>query len=198
MPLTIVIQGGGQSRRMGTNKALLPFRGMVLVERVYRRLAGLADEVLITANSPEGLAYLGLPLIPDLIPDRGALGGLYTALHAAANPYVFVVACDMPFINPRVVSAQVELIEREGVDVVIPSSGEGLEPLHAVYRREPCLAACRRAVEAGSQRLISWFGDVNVRTMRLEEVAAIDPGLRTFVNINTPEELRQAEQLDED
>ena len=104
--LSLVIQAGGQSRRMGQDKALLPFLGRPLVSRVIDRLASLADEVLVTTNQPEAYAFLGLPLLPDLKPGRGALGGLYTAVASAGSPLVAVVACDMPFVSPEVIYSQ--------------------------------------------------------------------------------------------
>ena len=103
--LTVVIQAGGESRRMGQDKALIPFLGDHLIQRVRGRVAPLADELLVTTNQPQGYRFLGLPLFPDLIPGRGALGGLYTALSAASQPLVAVVACDMPFVNAEMLAA---------------------------------------------------------------------------------------------
>lgn len=192
--LTIVIQAGGESRRMGQNKALMPFLGSPLIERVVRRAAPAADELIINANKPELFTFLGFPVVTDLVPGIGALGGLYTAIYTAAGPLVCVLACDMPFVRVELIRAQVELLLRENVDVVIPNSGEGLEPLHAVYRRETCLPAIQKAVETGQRRLISWFPDVKVREMSADEAARFDPDLLSFTNINTPEEFEQAEQ----
>ncbi len=84
--LTVAIQAGGESRRMGQDKALLPFLGQPLIVRVIERLKLLADEILVTTNHPQAYQFLGLPLYPDQQPGRGALGGLYTALNAASHP----------------------------------------------------------------------------------------------------------------
>ncbi len=105
---SLVIQAGGQSRRMGQDKALLPFLGQPLIQRGITRLSHLADEVLVTTNHPENYSFVGLPLYPDIIPDRGALSGLYTALHAAHYDTVMVVACDMPFVSPALLGAQAD------------------------------------------------------------------------------------------
>lgn len=192
--MTVVIQAGGESRRMGQNKALMTFCGQPLIARVAARLAPLADEMLVTTNSPAELGFLGLPLIPDLLPGKGALGGLYTALNAAHLPLVAVVACDMPFANPRLLAAESGLLRSENVDLVIPRSADGLEPLHAVYRRQPCLEAVRDALENGEMRMVSWIGKMKARVMGLEEIAAVDAELRSFININTPQEFEQAEK----
>jgi molybdopterin-guanine dinucleotide biosynthesis protein A len=93
--LSIVIQAGGESQRMGQDKALIPILGQTLIERVLDRLSHLGDEILITTNNPECYRFLNLPLIADVLPGRGALGGLYSALNAARGPHVAVVACDM-------------------------------------------------------------------------------------------------------
>lgn len=192
--ITLVIQAGGASSRMGQDKALMPFLGRPLIARVVERLAGLGDEVLVTTNRPEDYAFLNLPLIPDLLPGTGALGGLYTALYAANNPFVAVVACDMPFIDPRLLRAQIDLLEQEGVDAVIPRSLEGLEPLHGVYRRDTCLPAVKAALDRDARRMISWFEAAKVRLMTPEEVAVVDPGFRSFINVNSPEEFQKAEK----
>ena len=119
---TLVIQAGGESLRMGHDKALMPFCGEPLIERILRRLNGLADEVCLTTNRPLAakLQYLGLPVIADIHPGKGALGGLYTALSAASNPEVIVVACDMPFVNPRLLLAECDLLSTTQTDAVIP------------------------------------------------------------------------------
>jgi molybdopterin-guanine dinucleotide biosynthesis protein A len=192
--LTVVIQAGGRSSRMGQDKALMPFLGRPLIARLVDRLAGLGEELLVITNRPEEYAFLGLPLYGDLLPGSGPLGGLYTALEAAQQPIVAVLACDMPFLSPALIAAQRDLLEREGVDAVIPSSAEGLEPLHGVYRRATCLPSVKAALDAGERKVIAWYTAANVRVMSAGEVSAHDPEYLSFVNVNSPEEFRQAEE----
>jgi len=192
--LTIVIQAGGESRRMGQNKALMPFMGQALIQRVVQRVQALTTELIINANTPDDFAFLSYPVVSDAIPGVGALGGLFTAMRSSSNPIVCVLACDMPFVNTRLILAQADMLVRENVDVVIPNSGGGLEPLHAVYRCETCLPAIARAIQGGQRRLISWFGDVKVREMSPLEAAQFDPDLLSYTNVNTPEEFTAAEQ----
>jgi len=196
MSWTIVIQAGGESRRMGQNKALLPFHGQPLIERVVKRLKSTADELILIANRPELYQFLGLPIFPDLIPGKGALGGLYTALGTAHFPLVAVVACDMPFINPELLAAERAFLVQGDWDVAIPRSDEGLEPLHAVYRKDVCLPPILKALEEDRLRMTSWFSDVKVREVSLDEVALYDPEFLSFMNVNTPEEFTQAERLE--
>jgi len=196
MDVSVVIQAGGESRRMGRNKALVLFLGRPLIQRVAGRLADLGDERIVTTNTPESMAFLGLPCFQDVVPDRGALGGLCTALVRARLPLVAVAACDMPFVNPALFRFCLE--RAEGWDVVIPRTAHGLEPLHAVYRREACLPAVRSVLEAGAWRVDSWFDRVRVRILEPSEYAHLDPAGRTFLNVNTPEELAHTEDLARD
>ena len=193
--LSVVIQAGGESRRMGQDKGLLLLLGQPLIARVMARVASLADEVLVTTNHPEAYRFLGVPLFEDVYPGTGALGGLYTALTVARHPLVAVVACDMPFASPEILAAARQRLLEAEVDVVIPQSEDGYEPFHAVYRRDICLPAVKDALEAGERRLISWFPAVKVATLSPEEAFRLDPLKLAFWNLNTPDEFKQAEQM---
>jgi molybdopterin-guanine dinucleotide biosynthesis protein A len=193
--LSFSIQAGGESRRMGQDKGLMPLLGLPLIARVIARVGSLADELFVTTNQPAGYRFLGVPLFPDVLPDHGALGGLYTALSAASHPLVAVVACDMPFANATILAiARDRLLETEA-DVVIPQTQAGYEPFHAVYRRETCLQAVEAALQSGEQRLISWFPAVSVVPIPPDEIARFDPLGLAFWNVNTPEEFQQAEAI---
>lgn len=193
--ITLVVQAGGESRRMGRNKALVPFMGQPLVQYVVERLKPLANEVLVTTNQPEDLRHLNIPLVEDVFPGQGALGGLYTAIWAARHPLVVVVACDMPFASLDLLRYQIDLLVNQVQDVVIPGSADGWEPLHCVYRKETCLPKIKLALVQGEKRLISWFPQVRVRYLAEAEVWRYDPLRLAFRNVNTPEDLHQAEAL---
>jgi molybdopterin-guanine dinucleotide biosynthesis protein A len=193
--LTLAIQAGGQSTRMGRDKGLVEFLGQPLIARVMGRLAPIADEVIVTTNDPESYRFLEVPLFADLKPGRGALGGLHTALASATHPLVAVVACDMPFASLELLTFARDILLNSEDDVAIPESGEGMvEPFHAVYRREACLPAVAQAIDSDQWKLISWFPQVKVRKVTSAEVARLDPHGLAFSNVNTPEELTQAEQ----
>ena len=193
--LTICIQAGGASSRMGEDKALKPFLGRPLIQRVVERLAPIADELIVTTNRPEDYRFLGLRLIPDLKPGRGALGGLYTAIASASHPFVAVVACDMPFASPLLLEAAGRLMIQEGSDVVIARTDEGYEPIHALYRRDTCLPAIEAAIDADQWKVIAWFPQVKVRVLTSDELKQFDPDGLAFWNVNTPEEFSKAEKL---
>jgi molybdopterin-guanine dinucleotide biosynthesis protein A len=201
--LSIVIQAGGQSARMGEDKALKPFLGHPLIQRVIERLSPLADEMLVTTNRPDDYAFLNastspaqrIRLVPDLVAGRGALGGLYTALASANGDMVAVVACDMPFASPSLIEAATRLMVNEDADVVIAKTAEGHEPFHAVYRRATCVPAIRSAIEADKWKVIAWFPAVKVHELSPDEVRKYDPSGLCFWNVNTPEEFAEAERL---
>ena len=179
---------------MGENKALKPFLGRPLIQRVIERLAPVADELLLTTNQPEDFAFLKLPLFKDIKPDRGPLGGLYTALVSAKHSSVAVVACDMPFASAPLLVAAAGFLAGDLADVVIAETAEGFEPLHAVYRRETCIPAIEAAIEADQWRMIAWFPQVKVRKLTPDELGRYDPDNLAFWNVNTPEEFIKAEQ----
>lgn len=193
--LTVCIQAGGQSSRMGEDKALKTFLGRPLIQRVIERISPIADEVIVTTNHPEGYTFLDLRLFPDLKPGRGALGGLYTAIASASNPMVAVVACDMPFASATLIEAASKLLLKEDVDVVIAKTEEGYEPIHAVYRRETCLPAIEAAINADLWKVIAWFPQVRVRVLTSDEIKRYDSTGLAFWNVNTPEEFIEAEKL---
>jgi molybdopterin-guanine dinucleotide biosynthesis protein A len=178
---------------MGEDKALKLFLGRPLIQRVVERLRPIADEVLVTTNNPEKYTFLGLRLVPDLFPGLGTLGGLYTALASASSSIVAVVGCDMPFASAELLVEAARILVQEDADLVVPRTIEGLEPLHAVYRRDTCLPVVRSAVESNQLKVIDWFPLVRVREQTLEEVTRIDPSGLTFWNLNTLEEFNQAE-----
>jgi molybdopterin-guanine dinucleotide biosynthesis protein A len=193
--LTVCIQAGGQSSRMGEDKALKIFLGHPLIQRVVERISPIADELIVTTNRPDDYAFLKLPLVSDLKPGRGALGGLYTAIASTSNPIVAVVACDMPFASPALIEAATQLMVEEGADVVIAKSEEGFEPLHAVYRRATCLPAIEAALEADQWKVVAWFPQVKVRVLTPDEIRRYDPSGLAFWNVNTPEEFSKAEEI---
>ena len=203
--LTVCIQAGGQSSRMGEDKALKPFLGRPLIQRVVERLSSIGDELIVTTNRPDDYRFLGLPLFPDLKPGRGALGGLYTAIASASHPMVAVVACDMPFASASLIEAARRLLIAEQADVALARaapraeragrSEEGYEPLHAIYRRETCLPAIEAAIDADQWKVIAWFPQVNVRVLTSDEIRRYDPSGLAFWNVNTPEEFAEAERI---
>lgn len=199
--VTVVIQAGGESRRMGQSKALVPFAGRPLICRIVERLAPVADELIITTNEGDKLAFLDemypdlqIRRVPDLHESRGALPGMHTALEAAAHPYVAIVACDMLFASARLVVAEALALKETGADAVVPVNKHGYEPFHAMYRRSSCLPAVRNLLECGDKRAQSFFGQITVREFTQSEVLVAEPMGGCFINANTPDELHKLEE----
>lgn len=180
---------------MGEDKALKRFLGRTLIERVLDRLAPIADEVMITTNRPSEYTFLGRCLVPDLIPDCGPLSGFHAAFTSALFPTIAVVACDMPFASADLLQEEAKLLVEKNVDIVVPRSTGGLEPMHAVYRRKTCLPAIKYAISQGNYCAIGWFSYVRVQEINVEAVAGIDPSENIFRNINTPDDFVNAELM---
>lgn len=198
--LTVAIQAGGESRRMGQSKALVPFLGRPLIERIVDRVEPIADEVLITTNEPERLQFLLdehplVRLVTDEYNCRGALPGFITALTNAKYPQTAITACDMVNVSPELLAAESSLMRNSGHQIVMPKTSHGIEPFAAVYETKSCLNAARQVFESGESRMRSV-----IERMNTLEVDKSDPGtvpfpLGCFLNVNTPDELELAERI---
>ena len=192
LELTGVVLAGGQSRRLGTDKALLQFDGRTLLARTVETLSPLCREVIVVTDSPQAHAHPAARLVGDLLPGMGPLGGVYSGLVAAATHYSLVVGCDMPFLNRGVVTYLGSLAP--GYDVIIPRHQNLLEPLHSIYGK-PCLPFIKDLLDAGRLRVFAFLPHVRVRYVEESELTPWDPGHRSFLNINTPQDLAQIQAL---
>lgn len=187
---TAAILAGGAARRLGgRDKSGLVIGGRTILQRHVELLQGLVDRVIVVANDPLRVAEAGVPVLADAIPGCGSLGGIYTAVTAAAGP-VLVLACDMPFVTApflaRVLEAGLE------ADIAIPRTPDGYHPLCASYS-PACADPIRRRIEAGALKVVDLLSDVRVRELGPREVASFDPDGLLLLNINTPDDLARAE-----
>ena len=187
-----VILAGGQSRRLGPSKALLKVGGRPIIERVIEKVSLVGKEVILVTNTPDEYAHLGHPMVADVYPGKGSLGGIYSGLKAASNPYALVVACDMPFLNAPLLRYMTLL--SPGHDVVVPRLEPGIEPLHAIYS-QACLPAMETLLQQNHLKIISFYSQVRVRYVEQEEVKMLDPQLLSLFNINSPHDLQWAREL---
>ncbi|KAA3648360.1 MAG: molybdenum cofactor guanylyltransferase [Chloroflexi bacterium] len=194
MELSIVLQAGGKSSRMGQDKGLLDFGGVSLAQFILEQVDGLGAETIIISNQPEAYQQFGLPVYPDVYPDIGALGGLYSAIYHAKFEYCLLLACDMPFVSRPLVEHLISLAP--DYDAVIPrlEPKEFAEPFRAVYKKS-CLKPIEGAIKSGQRRVISFFDEVDIRFVDQPEIESIDPQGRSFFNINTPEDLEHARSM---
>jgi len=191
--LTVVIQAGGRSSRMGSDKALVPLGGRALIEYALEAVAGLGDETIITTNNPGKLEKFGITLAQDPVPGAGALHGLQTALRAAHGAHVLLAACDMPFMQRPLLERLAELAPEAAV--VIPRPGGQYEPLLAVYERRRCLAAVEAALAAGDRRMISFLPGLDVIELGDALLEPLDPQHLSFFNVNNAQDLQQAQRM---
>ncbi len=191
--VSIAILAGGLSSRMGTNKAFVKVGGKPIIERIIERVQGLGGEIIIVANTPDWYSHLGLPIYRDLIPGKASLGGLYTAIASTQGQHTLALSCDHPFLNTALLRYLIDL--REGYDVVVPLNAEGYpQSLHALYSKA-CLEPIKKRLDAHKLKVIGFYPDVRVREVTLSEIEPFDPEHLSFVNINRPDDLAQAQRL---
>jgi len=184
---------GGQSSRMGRNKAFVEVGGVPVIERVIAQVRPLTDDLLLITNTPAEYTHLGLPSYPDRLPGKGSLGGLYTALSYARHPYLLLVSCDQPFLNGDLLRYLIGL--RAGVDVVVPLARDGYpQSMHAVYSKG-CRPAIEAQIAADRLKMIGFFPQVRVREASGGEIDRFDPERLSFTNLNTPDDLAAAQRI---
>ncbi len=180
-----IIAGGRGSRLSRAPKGLLVHQGRSLLSRLLE-LRPLVDEVLLVANDPTAYAEYGLRTVPDVVPNRGAPGGVHAALVHARSEWVLAVGCDMPFVAPPV--AELVLSARaDDVDIAAFEVNGRLEPLLALYRS--AIAPRWGSALSAHPPFRSLFRDFRAKLLPEEALRAVDPDMRAIVSINTPEDL---------
>ncbi len=189
-----IVLAGGQSSRFGADKSLLVVDGQPLLARVVHRLSVLTEDVVVVTNDAAHYRHLGLParLVPDERPDVGALMGLYSGLEAVRHPHALAVACDMPFLNLALLRYMLSLAGE--YDIVVPRFDGYLEPLHAIYGKA-CLPAMKDLLARGRRQIVAFFDWVRVRYVVESEIDRYDAAHLSFVNVNTPEDWVQVQEL---
>ncbi len=189
---TAAILAGGQSRRMGRDKARLKLGSSTLLERVLTAVAPLDAHCMLIANDTDAFAHLQLPIHPDLRPNSGPLGGLYTALTLAPSPTVLLLACDLPFITTPFLRF---LLQELGThQAVVPRGADGLQPMCAAYTHS-CRTTIEEALDRGDLRISALFPKIDVRFLQPEQWQTFDPHQLLFTNLNTPEDYQRAQEL---
>lgn len=192
---TVAIMAGGKSSRMGTDKSFVPIQGKPVIEHLLSRVDGLGQaETILVTNRPADYAHLGLPMVGDVLPDKGSLGGIYTAVHASRQPYTLVLACDLPFANPALLRYMLGLCAGDTFDVIVPRVNGYPEGLHAIYSKN-CLTPIRRLLDADRLKVVGFYPEVRVRYVEEAEHRPFDASGLSFFNVNTPEELAEAQRL---
>jgi molybdopterin-guanine dinucleotide biosynthesis protein A len=183
--MTGIILAGGGNTRMGQNKAFLRVGGDRLIDRTVRIFRDLFREVIIVTTSPLDYIDQEAAIVTDILPERGALGGLYTGLFYAGGEHAFAAACDIPFLNRSFIEYMAS--QTTGYDIVVPAPPDGLQPLHAVYARR-CLPAIRSLLDRDRLQIKALYQGQRILEITPEILHSFDPDGRMFLNINTPED----------
>lgn len=202
-PASAVVLAGGLSRRLGQDKRRLRLwgeQGPTMLERTVATVAALCADVVVVLNDAEAWPALAARVVADRYPDGGALGGIYSGLAAATERHALVVACDMPLLNQALLGAMLAL--PRDYDVLVPRSPNpgaarnnlDIEPLHAIYSHA-CLEPMRAALETGRRQIAAFFPAVRVAYLEPDQRRRYDPQGHSFLNINTLEQMADAEQL---
>jgi molybdopterin-guanine dinucleotide biosynthesis protein A len=182
------ILAGGLSRRFGTNKALFLIEDTPMIRRIYDRLCPIFETVMVAGGDTKTYGALGLPCRADLIPGKGALSGLYTALSYAPGDQVFCFACDMPLINASVVRVIISHLGAE--EALLPVIGGVHQPLHAVYRKS-ILPAVEHFCRARQGHMPELLKSISVRYLDDSHFAQIPEYYLSFINFNDPQTIEQ-------
>ncbi|MBI1920631.1 MAG: bifunctional molybdenum cofactor guanylyltransferase MobA/molybdopterin-guanine dinucleotide biosynthesis adaptor protein MobB [Geobacter sp.] len=188
--ITGIILVGGQSRRMGRDKALLRVGGSPLYARVLETFASAFKRVILVGDRPERFGDRNIAIVPDLYPGS-ALGGLYTGLYHAETERVFVAPCDIPFPNEGIIRHLCRI--SAGYDAVVPETGQGMEPLFAVYAKS-CLGPMKELLDEDNFRIYDFYPKVRMKYVPNEELQRLDPDGTAFLNLNTPDDILRMEQ----
>ena len=193
-PCTGVILSGGLANRYdGTEKALLRVGGERILDRLYDIYRELFDEIILVTNNPQKFLEWDLLIVTDLFPIRSSLTGIHAGLFYTTNPYAFISACDTPFLKKELVETVIGKIEAH-IDIVMPETSAGFEPLCAAYSKR-CLEAAQNHLEQKKLKITKTFRKSRIKTISEKVLRKIDPELESFFNINTPEDLQRAEEM---
>lgn len=186
--VSIAVLAGGQSRRMGTDKSFVPVDGQAMIERVLAQVRLLDLPVFIVANQPERYAQFSVPVVVDVVPGKGSLGGIYSALYHSPSAYTLCVACDMPFLQPELLRHLIGL--RMDYDAVVPEMNRRLQPLHAIYSKT-CLPPLRDLIAQNHLAIYGLYQHISTRVVSQSTLMRFDDALRSFTNVNTPDDLKR-------
>jgi molybdenum cofactor guanylyltransferase len=191
-PIAAAVLAGGRARRMaGANKAALQIGNERIIDRQLRLLRQVADPVFIVAGATEPFQELQVTVVPDIVPDTGPLGGIYTALTASPRARTLIVACDLPYLSLPLLQ---RLAAPSDADLVIPRTERGYEPLCATWSAA-CSAPIWRRIQSGTLKTALVVEELRVEEIGPEVLASCDPHGLLFVNVNTPHDYERARRL---
>ena len=189
----VILSGGLATRYDGAEKALLQVGGVRILDRIYGIYREIFEEIILVTNTPQKSLEWDLLIVSDLFPIRSSLTGIHAGLFSMTNPFAFISACDTPFLKKEMVETIIGKIEPQ-IDIVMPETSAGLEPLCAVYSKR-CLNSAQHHLEQEKLKIIKAFRKSRIKTISEKVLRTIDPDLRSFFNINTADDLQRAEEM---
>ena len=194
-PCTGVILAGGQNTRFsGTNKAFLRVGGKRILDRIYGVFEELFEEIILVTNDPLQYLEWNFNIVTDLFPFRSSLTGIHAGLFFTTTSHAFFAACDIPFLKKELVETILDSIEPR-IDIVIPATSKGLEPLCSVYSKR-CLKPIEQQLVKQDLKIQRIFQKVRVKKLPENILRQNDPDLLSFYNINSPDDLARAEYVE--
>lgn len=192
----VILAGGLNTRFSGANKALMQIGGKQILDRIYTVFSNLFEEIILVTNDPVKYVGWDLKIVTDIYPYRSSLTGIHAGLFYSTKPHSFITACDTPFLNKELVEAIIYAVEPQ-IDIVIPETSTGLEPLCAVYSKR-CQKPIENQIKNQEFKIDKFFNKVRVKKISDKELRRKDPELTSFFNVNTPSSLEKAKELIEE
>ncbi len=189
----VILSGGLSTRFDGVNKALVSVGGRLIIDRLLEVFSDIFDDIILVTNHPEQFLKWDVTIVTDVINLRSSLTGLHTGLFYSSNPYAFFSACDTPFLKKELVEMLLENVEAN-IDIVMPETAAGFEPLCAVYSRR-CLKPAEDHLRAHKLKIQWALRSSRIRYIPEKLLRGVDPELKSFFNVNTPEDLAKAEAM---
>ena len=189
----VILSGGLNSRFDGENKAFMSVGGRRIIDRLLDVFSDLFEEIILVTNRPQHFLKWDLTIVTDIIDLRSSLTGIHTGLFYMKNPYAFFSACDTPFLKKEMVEILIEQIEPK-IDIIMPETSAGFEPLCAIYSKR-CLKPAEDHLMADKVKIQWAFRSSRIKHIAENQLRPVDPELRSFFNINTPQDLVRAEEM---
>ena len=189
----VILAGGLNTRFSGKEKALLEIAGARILDRIFDTFKTLFNEIILVTNDPLKYLEWDAHIVTDLFPKRSALTGIHTGLYYSTYSHVFVSASDTPFLKKALIQTIVEEIT-PAVEIIIPETSAGLEPLCAVYSKKR-LPLIENLLSQDLFKIQMMFKDARIVKVSESRLREADPDLMSFININTPQDLEKASMI---
>jgi molybdenum cofactor guanylyltransferase len=192
----VILAGGLNKRFSGANKALMQIGGIQILDHINTVFNEIFEEIILVTNDPASYVKWDLKIVTDIYPYRSSLTGIHAGIFYSSKPYSFITACDTPFLRKGLIEALLCAVEQK-IDIVIPETSTGLEPLCAVYSKR-CQKPIENQLEKEEFKIDRFFSKVRVKKISEKELRPKDPELTSFFNVNTPSSLEKAKEIIEE